>query len=328
MRLVRRRFLTLAGAGFVGVATSQSARSESYPSRSVRVIVAFAAGGPTDVVARILAQQMSDHFGVQFYVENIGGGGSNIGMGEAAKAAADGYTILFVSPAFAINATLYDKIPYDADKSFDAITVAVDSPTGLTVNPLLPATTVKELVELIKANPHTYSYASPGVGTPPHLVGELFRLSLGLDLVHVPFTGGGPAVVSTLAGHTPILFGAVPPAVAHIKAGKLRGLAMASPRRLKALPDIPTMAEAGYPGIDGDTWFAALAPAGTPKDIINLLNKEMVRILQLPRTQERLAELGYDIIAETPENSDRYIKEEIAKWAKVVRGANLKAQAS
>jgi tripartite-type tricarboxylate transporter receptor subunit TctC len=147
-------------------------------------------------------------------------------------------------------------------------------------------------------------------------------------LVHVPFTGGGPAVVSTLAGHTPILFGAVPPAVPHIKAGKLRGLAMASPRRLKALPDIPTMAEAGYPGIDGDTWFAALAPAGTPKDIISLLNREMVRILNLPQTQERLAGLGYDIIAETPENSDRYIKEEIAKWGKVVRGANLKAQAS
>src|SRR5262252_5407738 len=317
MRLVRRRFLTLAGAGLVGVATSQSARSESYPSRSVRVIVAFAAGGPTDVVARILAQQMSDHFGVQFYVENIGGGGSNIGMGEAAKAAADGYTILFVSPAFAINATLYDKIPYDADKSFDAITVAVDSPTGLTVNPSLPATTVKELVELIKANPHTYSYASPGVGTPPHLVGELFRLSLGLDLVHVPFTGGGPAVVSTLAGHTPILFGAVPPAVAHIKAGKLRGLAMASPRRLKALPDIPTMAEAGYPDVAGESWFAVVVPAGTPREIVVQLNREIARAIAQPDMQERLAALGYEPVASTPEDAAARFQAEMAKWGKV-----------
>jgi tripartite-type tricarboxylate transporter receptor subunit TctC len=324
MSLARRHFLKLAGAGVFGVAAPRQSWSDTYPSRSVRVIVPFAAAGPTDVVA----QQLSNRLGQQFYVENIGGAGSNIGMGEAAKAVADGYTVLFVSPAFAINATLYDKVPYDAEKSFVPITVAVDSPTALSIHPSLPATSVKALVELIKANPHTYSYASPGAGTPPHLVGELFRLSLGLDIVHVPFTGGGPAVVSTLAGHTPILFGAVPPAVPHIKAGKLRGLAMASPRRLKALPDIPTMAEAGYPGIDGDTWFAALAPAGTPKAIVDLLNHEIVSILATPQSQEQLAALGYETIATSPEESDRYIKAEIAKWAKVIREANLKVQAS
>ena len=318
---VRRHLLKLAGASVLAAATG--ARAESYPSRSVRVIVPYAPGGPSDVLARVVMQQMTDRLGQQFYIENIAGAGANVGTVEAGKAAPDGYTILIVTPSFAINPTLYAKAPFDP-KAFDPVTIAVTSPTGISVHPSVPAKTMKELVADIKANPGKYSYAHPGVGTPPHLVGELFRLSLGLDLVGIPFGGGGPAIMSTLGNHTPITIGGITPAVPYIKDGKLRGLALASAHRLETLPDVPTMAEAGYPGIEGDVWIGVLVPTGTPKDIVDLLNREIVRIVGLPEIQKRLLELGDVPVATTPDETRAFINAEMTKWAKVIRDANIK----
>src|SRR5215203_3015412 len=219
MNLARRRFLHLtAGAAAVLAVVPRPARAEIYPSRPVRVIVPYAPGGPTDIFARVIAQKLSEHLGKQFYVENIGGAGGNIGMGQGAKAAPDGHTMLVVPPNLVINPALYDKVPYDPFSDFDPVTIAVSSATVLTVHPSLPVQSVKDLAALIKSNPGKYNFASPGAGTPPHLFGEQFRLSLGLDLVHVPFNSAGLAIGSTVAGHTPIAFTALPPAVPQIVA--------------------------------------------------------------------------------------------------------------
>jgi tripartite-type tricarboxylate transporter receptor subunit TctC len=319
----RRQFLRLAGAGLLARATR--ARADAYPSHSVRVIVPFAPSGPSDLLARVIMQQLSDRLGQQFYIENISGAGANIGTAEAAKAAPDGYTILIVTPSFAINPTLYVKAPYEP-KQFDPISIVVTSPTGITVHPSVPAKTMKELVEVIKANPGKYSYAHPGVGTPPHLVGEMIRLKLGLDIVSIPFGGGGPAIVSTLGNHTPITIGGVTPAVPYIKDGKLRAIALASSQHLETLPDVPTMAEAGYPGIEGDVWIAALTPTGTPRDIVDKLNREIVAITKIPDIRRRLIELGDVPIGSSPDDARALINDEITKWANVIRDANIKPQ--
>ena len=223
------------------------------------------AAGPADILARLAAQKLSEQLGKQFYVENIGGAGGNIGMGQGARAPADGYTVLVVPPNIVVNPAMYDTVPYDPYKDFDPVTIAVSAPTVLTVHPSLAVQTVKDLVALIRSSGTKYSFASPGIGTPPHLIGEHFRLSLGLDLVHVPFNSAGQAVASTLAGHTPIAFSSLPPAVPQIKDGKLRALAVTSKTRSPALPDVPSMAEAGYPEIEGEGWFAFIVPAGTPR---------------------------------------------------------------
>jgi tripartite-type tricarboxylate transporter receptor subunit TctC len=319
--IVRRHLLKLAGAGALAAATG--ARAQGYPSRSVRVIVPYAPGGPSDLFARLVMQQVSDRLGQQFYIENVAGAGANIGTAEAEKAAPDGYTVLIVTPSFAINPTLYAQAPFDP-KAFDPVTIAVTTPTGISVNPSVPANTMKELVADIKANPGKYSYAHPGVGTPPHLVGEELRLSLGLDLVGIPFGGGGPAITSTLGNHTPITIGGITPAVPYIKAGKLRALALASAHRLDSLPDVPTMAQAGYPGLEGDVWIAVLVPAGTPKNIVDLLNREIVRIVRLPETRARLMDFGDVPVATTPEEARAFIGAETTKWAKVIHDAHLK----
>ncbi len=290
------------------------------------MIVPFAPAGPTDVFARLLAHKLSEHVGKQVFVENIGGAGGNIGTGRAAQAAPDGYTMLVTGANYVVNPTLYNQVPYDPAKDFDPVTLAVTAAVVLTVHPSLPAQTVKDLVALIKAHPGKYSYASPGAGTPPHLVGELFRLSLGLDLVHVPFNGGGPAIGSAVAGHTPISFGSMAPAVPLVKDGKLRALGVTTKTRSQALPEIPTMAEAGYPDIEGESWFAVLVPAGTPKEIITLLNHEIVKIIALPDMKERLATLGYEPVANTPDACAAQLRAELAKWTKVIRAAGIRAE--
>jgi tripartite-type tricarboxylate transporter receptor subunit TctC len=290
------------------------------------VIVPFAPGGPTDVFARLMAQKLSEQVGMQFYVENISGAGGNIGAGRAAQSAPDGYTMLVNGANHVVNPALYQQVPYDPAKDFAPVTLAVTAAVVLTVHPSLPAHTVRDLVDLIKAHPGKYSYASPGTGTPPHLVGELFRLSLGLDLVHVPFNGGGPAIASALAGHTPISFGSMAPAVPLVKDGKVRALAVSTKTRSQALPDVPTMAEAGYRDVEGESWFVVLVPAGTPSEIIALLHRDIAKIMALPDMKERLATLGYEPVVSTPEQCAALIKTETTRWTKVIRDAGIKAQ--
>jgi tripartite-type tricarboxylate transporter receptor subunit TctC len=326
MTLPRRRFLHLAAGAAALPAVSRIARAQTYPTRPVRVIVPFAPGGPTDIFARLVAQKLSEHFGKQFYVENIGGAGGNVGMGQGARAAPDGYTILVVPPNFVVNPALYNKVPYDPYKDFDPVTIAVTAPPVLTVHPSLPVQTVRDLVGFIKAHPGKYNFASPGTGTPGHLVGELFRLSLGLDLVHIPFNSAGLAIGSTVAGHTAIAFASVVSAAPQVKEDKLRALAVTSKMRSQALPDMPTMAEAGYPGIEGEAWFAVIVPARVPKEIIALLHREIVKTIALPGMKERMATLGFDPVGSAPEECAAQLRTEAAKWAKVIREAGIKAQ--
>ncbi len=317
----------LAGsiAAALALGASQAA-AQTYPSHAVRVIVAFAPGGVTDTFARLMAQKLSENLKQQFYVDNLSGASGNIGTAQAAKAAPDGYTLLFPFSSYVVNPTLFDKIPYDPDKDFDPVTLAVTSTTVLTVNPMVPATNVKELVALIKANPGKYSYSTAGAGTQAHLTGEQFRLLLGLDLVHVPYNGGAPAILAVVGGHTPIGFSSPAASIAQIQHGNVRALAITGSKRSQILPDVPTMAEAGYPEIVGDSWVGVLTPAGTPKEVISLLQREIAKIIAVPDMQARLAELGYDPVASTPDAFGARIKTEIATWARVIRAAHIKPE--
>ncbi|BAT61544.1 tripartite tricarboxylate transporter family receptor [Variibacter gotjawalensis] len=326
MILNRRHLLNVSLATAATVAAPRIARAETYPARPVRLIAPFAAGGPNDLMARLIAQGLSNSLGKQFYVENIGGAGGNVGTGQASRAAPDGYTMIAVAPSYATNPALFDSVPYDPNRSFDAVTVAATAPTILTVHPSVPAKTVGELIAAIKATPGKYSYASPGAGTPPHLLGELFRLSLQLDMVHVPFSSGGQAIGSTLAGHTPISFGALPPAVEHVKDGKLRALAITSTEASDALSGVPTVAQAGYPDFAADIWTAVLVPAGTPRDIVALLQREIAALVNLPETRDRMAALGYRPVGSTPDDCAKLLAMEANRWAKVIKDAGIKAR--
>lgn len=307
--------------------TAPAGPASSYPAQPVRMIVPFSAGGPTDVIARIVAQKLSESLGQQFYVENLPGAGGNTGTARAAASPANGYTILVVSTGFIVNPSLYAKgVPYDPVRDFVPVTLVATSPNVLTVNPDVPARTVQELIALVKANPGKYSFAQPATGSTPHLNGELFKLAFGLDLATVPFNGAAPAVTSTIGGHTPIAFTALPPAIAHIKDGKLRALAVLSLKRVQALPDVPTAAEAGIPGHEGDTLTGIVAPAGTPREIIDRLNAEIRKLVALPEVKERLEALGFNPVANRPEEFGERIRTETGRWAKVIRDANIKIE--
>jgi tripartite-type tricarboxylate transporter receptor subunit TctC len=326
MKSSRRAFLRIIAGAATLPALLRVARAQVYPTRPVRLIVPFAPGGPTDVCARLIAQRLSDRLGKQFYVENVAGAGGNIGTEQAARTAADGYSILVAVNSHVINPILYDKVPYDPFKDFAAVTLAVAFPSALSVNPSVRAHSVQELVSLIKANPGQYSFASPGFGTPSHLLGEQFRAAAGLDLVHVPFGGSGPAITAVVAGHTPIAFAALSAAAPQVKSGQLRALAVMSKNRSQVLPDLPTIAQAGYPGLDGDGWIGLLVPAGTPGEIITLLQRETVQIIAVPEMQERLSALGFDPVGTTPQEFTAQMGLELEKWTKVIRAAKLKAE--
>jgi tripartite-type tricarboxylate transporter receptor subunit TctC len=316
------RLVTALGA----LAFASAAFAQPYPDRPVRIIVPFAPGGPTDVIARIVADKLSASLGKQFYVVNQPGASGNTGAGMVATAPADGYTLITVSTGFMINPSLFAKVPYDAVKDFAPISAVATSANVLSVHPPLPAKTLKDLVDLIKAGPAKYNFASPGIGSTPHLAGELLRVTQGLDLVPVVFTGAGPAIQSTIGGHTPIIITSVAPAIPQIKEGTLRGLAVTSEKRLSALPDVPTMAEAGFPGHESYTLTGILAPAGTAKEIVALLHGEIVKTVALPDVQKRLDDLGFQIVANSPDEFAAQIKAEMTKWAKVIHDAKIKVE--
>ena len=244
-------------------------------------------------------------------------------MTQVAKSAPDGYTILVASSSYVVNPSLYAKNPYDPFKDFVPVTLAAASPNILVVNADFPAKSVKELVDLIKKEPGKYNYAMPGTGTTPHLAGELFKLTFKLDLATVPFNGAGPAIQSAVAGHTPIAFTALPPTAPQVQGGKLRGLAVTSDKRSSALPDVPTMAEAGVTGQESETMQGIFLPAGTPKEIVDLLNREIAKAMAMPDVKEKCAQLGFDPVADKPDEFAAYIKKEVEKWAKVIKDAKI-----
>jgi tripartite-type tricarboxylate transporter receptor subunit TctC len=326
MQIPRRQFLRIAAAAAAAPVFPQRASALDYPTRPVRIVVPFGPGGPPDIVARLAAQKLSEQLGKQFYVENIGGGGGNIGSAQVARAAPDGHTILFTVSAFVTNPAFLGKAPYDPIKDFAPVALPVASAIAIIVHPSLPARTLKELVDLIRATPGKYTFATGGAGAQPHLAFERFRLSLGLDIVHVPFSGAGPAVAGVVAGYTPIGVSSLPPCVPQIQEGNLRALVLTSKMRSQKLPDIPTAAEAGYPILDGDQWLGILVPAGTPADIVALLHRKIVDIAELPDVKERLDALDFYAVESTPDAFAHRIRAELETWTQVVRAANIRAE--
>jgi tripartite-type tricarboxylate transporter receptor subunit TctC len=320
MTLITRVAVLLAALFLADAAGAQSA----YPNRPVRMIVPFAAGGATDTIARLIAHQLSISLRQQFPVENHGGAGGNIGMGVAAGTPPDGHMILTVSNSFYLNPSLYAKIPYSPGKDFAPLTLVATSPYLLTVHPSMPAKNLQELVALLKANPGKYSYASPGPGTPGHLAGELFRIPRKLDVTHVPFKGGNPAITPTVGGHTPISFSSLPTAAPHVKSGVLRALAVMSPKRSPALSEVPTTAEAGIPGLEVEIISGMLVRAGTPQATVDLLYQETAKAAALPDVAKRMEALGFVPVVNTPAEFGAWLKVELPKWAKVIRDANIK----
>ncbi len=322
MRSIGRNLATCVTL-FAAIAGIASATAAGYPEKQVKIVVPFAPAGPTDVMARLIAQKLSEALKQQFYVENHPGAGGNIGMTQVAKSAPDGYTILVASSSYVVNPSLYAKNPYDAFKDFAPITLAAASPNILVVHPDTPAKSAKELIDLLQKNPGKYSIANPGVGTTPQLAAELFKQSLKLDATSVPFPGAGPAIQSTVGGHTGIAFTAMPPTAPQVQGGKLRGLAVTSAKRSPALPDVPTMAEAGIQGQESETMQGILVPAGTPKEIVELLNREIVKVMALPDVKAKCAQLGFDVVANKPDEFAAYIKKEVDKWGKVIKDAKI-----
>ena len=326
MAVMRRQVLRWAGGALAVGLVSRYAHAQAYPSRPVRVIVTTGPGGQGDTTARLVAAKLAENLGQSFYIENMPGGGGNIAMAATARAAPDGYTILAATSNIVTNISLYPKISYDPYKDFDPISLMCSSPHVLVVHPSVPAATVSELVALAKASPGKLSYASAGRGTPAHLAGELFKLAFAVDITHVPFNGGGPASASTLGGHVPIAVSALPTAVTYIRGGQLRALGMFSSKRASALPDVPSMKEATGHDLPADIVNGFIAPAGLPKPIIEFLHRETVKVLSAPDTREKLATMGFDPVASTPEEFAQWIRTEIVRWGKVIRDANIALQ--
>jgi tripartite-type tricarboxylate transporter receptor subunit TctC len=306
-----------------GLLVSGSAFAQQYPTKPVKIVVPFPPGGVTDIVARLIAQRLPERLGQQFYVENIGGAGGNIGMANAARSPNDGYTILFASSSIVVNPSLYSKIPFDVEKDFIPVTKAGATPNSWQVNPNFPAKTMKELIDLIKREPGKYSVASPGTGTTPSLSIEMLRLRLGLDFIVVPFAGGGPMVQSLLGGHTPIACSAIGNAMSLIKDGKIRVLAVTSKKRLETTPEIPTLEEVGINGQEAETMTGVFALAGTPKAIVDQLQKEISAIVNAPDIKARLLELGVIPEGDSSAEFTTYVKDEIAKWKNVIVDAQI-----
>jgi len=299
---------------------------QAYPARAVRLVVPSAPGGGTDITARIMAPKFSEYFGQQVVVENRAGAATMIGGEVVARSAPDGYTLLMGISTLAINAAMYKKVAYDALKDFAPIAQVVTLSNVLVTHPSLPARNVKELVSFAKARPGQINFASAGVGTNPHLSMELFLSLAGLKMMHVPYKGSGQGIVDVIAGHVPVMMPAVPTALVYIKDGRLRPLGVSGAKRSQAAPDIPTIAEAGIAGYEATQWFGILAPAGTPRAIVDRWHRETVRALKDPEVRDRLVADGADPVGSTPEEFAAYLRAETIKWAKVVKAIGIRPE--
>ena len=302
------------------------AAAQDYPNKPIRFIVPYPPGGGTDIIARILQHPLSEGLRQSIVIENRGGAGGAVGTEAAARSAPDGYTFLFTLSSHTINPLLY-KLSYNVETDFEPVSLLVSVPQLIAANPNAPATTLREMVAAAKQKPGAYSFASVGNGTPSHIAGELLKLMAGIDLVHVPYKGGGPAVTDTLSGQVPFLIVTAPAALAYVRAGRLRALAVTTLKRSPAAPDIPTVAEAlNMPDYEVDSWYALFAPARTPTAIVSRVQQEVVRALQLGEVRQRLLEQGADPVGSRPEELDRIVKAELKRWAEVIRQARIKLE--
>jgi len=325
MKLPRRNFLHLAAGAAALPAVSRFARAQAYPTRPVRIIVGFAAGGPADIVARLMAQWLSERLGQQFVVENRTGAATNIATEAVVRAPADGYTLLFVTAAATINTTLYEKLSFNLSRDIVPVAGLIRAPSVLEVNLSVPAKTVPEFIAYAKANPGKLTMASGGIGAPSHVFGELFKFMTGVNLVHVPYRGAAPAVTDLVAGQVQVYFDPIPNSIGYIRAGKVRPLAITSTTRSEALPDVPTVSEF-VPGYEASFWFGIGAPKATPAEIVDKLNKEINAALADPKMKARLADLGGTVLAGSPADFGKFIADETEKWAKVIKSAGIKAE--
>jgi len=319
-----RRAILKAGGVLAVAGLAGEARAAGYPERPIKVIVPFAPGGPTDIMARILGTHLGEALGGTIVVENRPGGGGNIGIGIAAHADADGYTLLITSSAYVVNPGLYAKIPYDPAKDFAPIAELGTSPNVILVNPKLGINSVADLVARARANPDELNYASPGLGTTPHLAGELFKITGQIQMTHVPFSGAGPAIQAILSGTTQVAFAALPPAHPHIESGALKALAVTGTHRWFDLPDVPTMIELGYKDFVSDTFQGFLAPANTPSSIVALLSAKSIAILKTPKITEQLRNDGFEVLANGPDGMRKRIADEVPKWRDIIAKAGIK----
>jgi len=302
------------------------ALAQSYPTRAIKLVVPSSPGGGTDIVARILGQKLSEQLGQQFVVENRAGAGTVIGNDAVAKSAPDGYTLLMGLSTLAINPSMYAKLPYDALRDFAPISQSVSACNILILHPSVPAKTVVELIALARAKPGSLTFGSAGMGTNPHLSGELFKSLARIDMVHVPFKGSGQSIISQLAGEIAANFPSVPTAMPYVKAGRLRGIGVTTLKRVEVLPFVPSIAEAGLPGYEATQWFGLLAPAGTPRPIIDRLYQESSRALRSADMKERMTAEGLEVVGSTPEEFASYIRSETEKWTQVIKAAGIKPQ--
>ena len=303
---------------------SSIVHAQDYPNRTIKVVIPSSPGGPSDIFGRSLMQQLSENLGKPIIIENKPGAGSKIGIQQVAKSAPDGYTLLLVSSTFVINPSLYADPGFDPIKDFTPVALPVSSPNVIVVHPSFPAKDIKEFFAIVKANPGKYDYASPGGGTGPHLSAELLKLRMHLDMAHIPYKGGGPALQAVLANQVPIGLSAIPPATPQVKAGALRALALTSSTRSSSLPDVPTLNEAGVTDFEGDTLSFIMAPAGTPPTIVQKLNREITKALENSELRNKLIGMGYLTYSRTPEQVSQKIKVDIEKWAKVIKSGNIK----
>jgi tripartite-type tricarboxylate transporter receptor subunit TctC len=325
VKFPRRTFLHLTAGAAALPAVSPFAWAQTYPSRPVHWLVGFTPGGGNDIVARLMAQWLSEHLGQPFVIENRPGAGTNVATEAVVHAAPDGYTLLFVAPSAAINATLYEKLNFNFIRDIAPIAGIMRIPNVMVVNPSVPAQTVPEFIAYAKANPGKVNMASPGVGTSPHLSGELFKMMTGVDMVHVPYKGSAPSLTDLLGGQVQVSFATMPSSIEFIRAGRLRALAVTTATRSPALPEVPAVGEF-VPGYDVSTWYGVAAPMRTPAEVIDKINKEINAALADPTMKARLADLGGITIAGSPDDFGKFIADETEKWGKVIRSANIKPE--